>query len=226
MKLFLYLPLLLLSSLCFSDCAQAAEVGAGLRLSTFGFTGDLDVRAGKWATIRLGYHGLNYGRDVDETSVHYQGNLVISAASLIVDWHTSADGFHMSVGAVSNGPKVNITATPTNGTYTFNGTTYQAADVGSATGTITMGKSLATYVGLGWGSAVSKRRPISFLFDIGAIHTGPPSTTLNVTCNSSLPSAQCDQLISDADAEKADLEDKAGRYRWYAVVSLGVGLRF
>lgn len=224
MKCGLVLSLFLLSTLF---CVQAgATVGAGVRVSTFGFTGDVDFSATPWATIRAGYHGLNYSREYNETSVLYNGNVKINAVSAIVDWNVFAGGFHLSLGAVSSGPKIDVIGMPTNGTYTINGNTYQASDIGSLTGRINVGKSVASYVGLGWGNAASNQSRITFLLDAGAIHTGAINTTLNVICNASLPAQTCTQLTDDAMAEKGKLEGKASKYRWYPVISLGIGVRF
>jgi len=203
-----------------------ADVGAGLRVSTLGFGADIDISATKWATVRVGYHGINYGREYTDTDVTYDGKIKTSVASAIVDWNVFAGSLHLSIGAVSSGPKVDLIGRPTGGTYTFNGNTYQASDIGSLTGTIKIGKSVAPYIGFGWGNVVSDKHSLSFLFDVGAIHTGTISTTLNVNCNPSLPSATCDQITADANAERADLEDKASRYRWYPVLSLGLGVKF
>lgn len=203
-----------------------AEVGAGLRVSTLGFGADIDISATKWATVRLGYHGINYGREYTDTDVTYDGKIKTSIASAIVDWNVFAGSFHLSLGAVSNGPAVDLTGRPTSGTYTFNGNTYQASEIGSVTGTIKIGKSAAPYVGLGWGNVVSEKHSLTFLFDIGAIHTGTITTTLNVNCNPSLPSATCDQITADANAERADIDDKASRYRWYPVLGIGLGIKF
>jgi len=203
-----------------------ADVGMGIRVSTFGFTGDVDFTATPWATIRVGYHGLNYSREYNETSVLYSGKVTINAASAIADWNVFRGGFHLSLGAVSNGPKIDVIGMPTNGTYTINGTTYQASDVGSLSGRVNVGKSMASYVGFGWGNPASEKSRVTFLLDAGAIHTGTISATLNVTCNPALPIQTCDQLTSDAMAEKTKLEDKASKYRWYPVISLGIGIRF
>lgn len=204
----------------------SADVGAGIRVSSFGFSGDLDIGASKWITVKVGYSGINYGREVTDTDVRYDGRMSINAATAIIDWNVFAGGLHLSAGAVSGGPKVDVTGTPTNGTYTFNGTTYQADDIAALNGTIVMGNGVAPYFGLGWGNVVGSNHSLTLLFDLGAIHTGAAKATLNVTCNASVPSATCDQIISDANAEKADLENKAGKYRWYPVVSIGLGIKF
>jgi len=218
--------LALIPLLAGSALTASADIGAGLRVSTLGFGADLDISATKWATVRLGYHGINYGREFTDTDVTYDGKIKVSAVSAIVDWNVFGGGLHLSVGAVSNGPKIDLTGRPTSGTYTFNGNTYQASDVGSASGTITVGKSVAPYIGFGWGNVVSDKHSLSFLFDIGAIHTGTITTTLNVNCNPSLPTMTCDQLTADANAERVDLESKASRYRWYPIIGIGLGIKF
>ena len=216
------------ASVLLSTTASAATtaIGAGVRVSTFGFGADIDVGLSKWATFRIGYHGLNYGKQITDTNVSYDGKLTISAVSAIVDWNLFAGGFHVSLGAVSNGPRIDVVGTPTNGTYTFNGVTYQASEIGSLTGTIKLGKSVVPYIGLGWGNAASNQHSVTFLVDVGAIHTGTAAAAINVSCSAGVPTTACAQITADANVEKTDLEKKMRSYQWYPVVGIGFGVKF
>lgn len=208
--------------------SHVAEAGtaAALRVGTFGYGLDFDVGITETLNLRLGYNGFNLSRTIDDTDVRYDGKLKISSASAIIDWHAFHGGFHLSLGAVSKGPKIDVTGTPTGGTYEINDHTYTAAQVGSLSGTVKMGDSIAPYIGIGWGNTVDKGNRFTFLFDLGVIHTGSPKATLNVTCGAGVPTNVCDQIRSDVAAEKVDLENEVDSYKWYPVVALGVGIRF
>jgi len=153
----------------------------------------------------------------------------ISAASAIVDWYVFNGGFRVSLGAVQQGPKIDVVGTPNNGTYVINGQTYTAAQFGSLTGTVKMGSSTAPYIGIGWGNAVGRADRVTFLFDLGAIHTGSPKATLNAPCTAAIATKYpggCAALQQNLNAEKADLENEVSSYQWYPVVGLGFAVRF
>jgi hypothetical protein len=209
--------------------AAVADVAIGVRATTFGFGGDIDIGMfSNRAALRLGYNGLSYSKTVTDTDVSYDGKLKISAASAIVDWFVFNGGFRVSLGAVQHGPKVDVVGTPTNGTYKINGQTYTAAQLGSLTGTVKMGSSIAPYIGIGWGNAVDKNDRVTFLFDLGVIHTGSPKATLNAPCSAAIAAQPngCAILQQNVNAEKADLENEVSSYQWYPVVGLGVAVRF
>lgn len=212
----------------FANVAMA-DVAVGVRATTFGFGGDVDIGMfSNRVALRLGYNGLNYSKTITDSDVTYNGKLKISAASAIVDWHVFNGGFRVSLGAVQHGPKVDVVGTPNNGTYTINGQTYTAAQLGSLTGTVKMGSSTAPYIGIGWGNAVDQSDRVTFLFDLGVIHTGSPKATLNAPCTAAIAAQPngCVVLQQNLDAEKADLENEVSSYEWYPVVGLGFAVRF
>lgn len=203
-----------------------AGVAVGVRAGTFGYGADFDIGLSPTLNLRLGYNTLSYDRTLEDTDVTYDGTLKIGAVSAILDWHAFNGGFRLSAGAVEKGPKIDVTGKPTAGTYEIDGTTYTAAEVGNLSGTIKMGDSVAPYIGIGWGNTVDAEDRVTFLLDIGAVHTGSPKATLNVNCGASVPTLRCNQLRNDVNDEKADLEEEAKDYEWYPVVSLGFAVRF
>lgn len=211
----------LLSSSAMADMAVAVRAG------TFGYGADFDVGLTKTLNVRLGYNTFSYDQTMEDTDVTYDGTLKIGAASAILDWHAFSGGFRFSLGAVQKGPKIDVTGVPSaSATYEINDHIYSAAQIGSLKGTIKIGDSVAPYVGFGWGNTVDEEDRVTFLLDVGAIHTGSPKADLTVICGASVPTATCNQIRSDVNAEKADLEEEAKSYEWYPVVSLGFAVRF
>lgn len=208
-----------------------ADMAVAVRAGSFGYGADFDVGMTKTLNLRLGYNTFTYSRTVDDTEVTYDGKLKIGAASALLDWHVFDGGFRLSLGAVQKGPKVDVTGKPAvNGKFVIDGVTYDAAQIGNATGTIKMGDSVAPYIGIGWGNTVDASDRVTFLLDIGAISTGAPKADLNFTCNTVAASLSgdptCSQFNARIAAEKADLEESAKDYKWYPVVSLGLAVRF
>lgn len=210
--------------------AASAAVGVGVRAGTFGFGGEVDIGLLEKLNLRLGYNTFSRDETVDDTDITYDGELKISSPSAIFDWHAFGGGFRFSFGAVGKGPKIDVDGTPAPGsTVEINGQTYNAAQVGSLKGSVKIGDSVAPYVGIGWGNTVDKEDRVTFLFDLGAIHTGTPDVTLDVVCTpafATLSPSGCNTLRQNVAAEKADLEDEMDGYEWWPVISLGIAVRF
>ncbi len=208
-----------------------ADVALGVRAGTFGYGADFDIGLTKTLNLRLGYNTFSYDQTLEDTDVTYDGTLKIGAASAIFDWHVFNGGFRLSAGAVQKGPTIDVVGKPNiAGSFEIDGITYTAAQIGNATGKVTIGKSTAPYVGIGWGNTVDEEDRVTFLLDIGAVKTGSPTVDLNFTCNTVISSASddptCSQFNSRIAAEKANLEEDAKDYEWYPVVSLGFAVRF
>ncbi|MGC3980715.1 MAG: hypothetical protein QM808_05595 [Steroidobacteraceae bacterium] len=208
-----------------------ADVALGVRAGTFGYGADFDIGLTKSITLRLGYNTFDYSRTLEDTDVTYNGKLKISAASALFDWHVFNGGFRLTAGAVEKGPKIDVVGKPNaNNQFVIDGVTYSAAQIGNATGTVKMGDSVAPYLGIGWGNTVDEEDRVTFLLDIGAIHTGAPKAELNFTCNAAVippsSSANCATFNTRIANEKADLEEEAKDFEWYPVVSLGFAVRF
>jgi hypothetical protein len=210
--------------------ANAEDTGAAIaaRVGTLGYGAELDFGLGDHFGARLGYSFLNYNDTLHHTDVTYSGKLKINNATALLDWYVLGGGFHLTAGAANGGIKIDARGRPSAGTYELNGTTYTADQVGSVTGRLKFGNSVAPYVGLGWGKPVDEARRLTFLFDVGAIYGGSPDVTLNATCGSASPEGTplCSRLKQDVEVERRDLRDNTDIVRWYPVVNLGLAYRF
>lgn len=215
--------------LCCAGLATTAQadVGVGLRAGTMGFGADFDIGLTEKLNLRLGYNFLNYDYEVEDTDVTYDGELEINSFSALLDWHAFGGGFRFSLGAVSSGPSIEVDGTPAAGTTVEIGdTTYTAAQVGSLTGEVEFGSSVAPYVGIGFGNVVGKNHRVTFLFDLGVVYTGKPDVSLTARCGTALSATQCAQLQQDVREEVAELETDSNDFELYPVINLGIGIRF
>jgi hypothetical protein len=206
-----------------------ADMGMGLRAGTFGYGVDLDVGLTEKLTLRLAYNRLSFDQTIEDTDVTYDGTLNIDSFSGYLDWFPFGGGFKLSVGAVSSGPAIDVDGTPAPGTFVEIGdTTYSATQVGSLRGEIILGKSVAPYIGLGYGNVVSEKHRVTFLFDVGAIYSGTPDVTMYATCGPALAGnpAACAQLQRDVQDEIDELKTDAATAEWYPVINIGIGIRF
>lgn len=131
----------------------------------------------------------------------------------------------MSAGILLNGNRLEVDAEPTAGTFEFNDVTYTVAQVGAAEGEADF-NSVAPYVGIGFAKSPDADGGLSISGDIGVMFQGSPSFDLNVTCTTAVAIVTCARLQSDADAERAAFEDDADEYKYFPVVSLGIGYRW
>lgn len=207
---------------CFA-ALSAHAAGVGLRAGTMGVGGDVSFELAPTVSVRLGLSGLNYSNNVDKTDVRYDGKLKLSNASALVDWNV-AGPFRLTAGLVGGSNKIDVNGTPTGGTFTFNGTSYNASDVGTLSGTIKPGRSTAPYLGLGFGSVA--RKGVGFYADLGVIFQGSPKARLAATCDAATPPTLCTQIQSDVAQEQQRLQDDLNSFKYYPVVNIGVSYGF
>lgn len=201
--------------------AQAA--GLGLRLGTTGIGGDIGFQLTDSLTARAGYAGYSTDLDIDEEDIRYQGKLKWSNASALLDWYFLGK-LRLTAGIYSANNKVDVTGTPTGGTFTINDQVYNASDVGTLSGSTRLGKSASPYIGIGYGDIT--RPGLNLYADLGIMYQGAPKVSLTATCNPSLPPANCAQIQSDVAAEERKINDDLKSFKYYPVFSAGLAYGF
>ena len=214
---------IVLFAVAIAATGSAGAAGIGVRAGTTGVGGDIGWDIAPTLNARVGYSGLNYTTDVSKTDVRYDGKLKLSNLSGLFDW-SPLGPFRITAGIVGNANKLDVTGTPAGGTFTINGTTYQASDVGNLHGTIKAGNRTAPYLGFGYGNVAGKG--VNFYFDIGAMYQGSPKATLTANCGVALTAAECTQLQNDVAAEQQRLQDKLNKYKYYPVANIGITIGF
>lgn len=205
--------------------AQAANVGISADVGTLGAGLHLTVPVAKQLNARIGFNAMDYNYSSETSDVDYDLKLKLQTFDALLDWYPTGSAFRVTGGLVYNGNSINATARPSGeGTYTLNGNTYTTADAGSIKGKIDF-RSVAPYVGIGWGNAIGHSKGWGFTSDLGVMVQGSPRTSLSsVGCAGS--AAACDALASDVRAENIQLADKADNFSVYPVVRIGVSYKF
>src|SRR5260370_25620025 len=108
-----------------------ADTSIGLRAGTLGGGVELSTALSQRAAVHLNADGYNRKQTSTRDSIDYDMKLKLQTASLLGDWFPFANNFRISLGAMFNGNKFTLKAQPTGGTYTINGNTYSASQVGS-----------------------------------------------------------------------------------------------
>jgi hypothetical protein len=202
---------------------SAHAAGVGVRAGTTGIGGDVGWHVAPTLDARVGYSALSWGHHLQETGVRYDSKLKLSNLSALLDW-SPLGPFRLTGGIVGNNNKYDLSGTPSGGTFTVNGTTYQASDVGNLGGRVKSGKSLVPYLGVGYGNVAGMG--VNFYFDLGVMFQGSPKASLSANCGGSLSASQCAQLQSDVAAEGRNLQDSLKRFKYYPVANIGLSIGF
>jgi hypothetical protein len=206
------------------SAAAMADTSLGVRAGTLGLGLELSYPISQRFGVRINADSYKYSRSFNQQDIDYDGKATLKTGSLLFDWYPFANNFRISAGPMYNGNKLGLTGKPTGGSYTINGTTYQASDVGTLDGQVDF-KKYAPYAGIGYGRPIGTG--FSLTFDLGVVFQGTPQATLSATCGpTSVNTPLCAQLQSDVAAQQATANDKIKDFRYYPVVSLGLAYTF
>ncbi|HLP96832.1 MAG TPA: hypothetical protein VK149_00155 [Sideroxyarcus sp.] len=218
---------LLVLALCgsFATAAHAEGLGVYINGGTSGFGLGLAGGSGSLSG-RLVYDTWKKTFTQTDAKGNYNIDLKLQTVSALADWYPFDGAFRTTFGLVANGNKATLAATAVGGSYTFNGQTYAASDVGSYTGEMKF-NSTAPYLGIGWGNPVAKDKTWGFVTDIGVLFQGSPKVTSTVTCGAAIAgTAACTTLQNDVAAGATQLETDLKNYKYYPVISIGLSYRF
>jgi len=202
-----------------------AEVGATLKVGTLGVGADVTVGLVEQLNARVNLNYFSYSttvtgdkNDDGSESGSLSPKLTLMTVGGLLDWHPFSQGFRISAGAYLNKNKIDLTA-DVKGTVDIDDKEYTLSDIG---GTVDF-KSLAPYVGLGYGNAAGENGNWHFSFDLGVLFSGSPRVSLHATASDPSVQAQLDQSIAE---EVKNTEDDMSVFTMYPVLSLGVSYRF
>lgn len=218
---------LLVLALCSSFATAAHADGSGVYLNggTTGF--GLGVTTGTNSlTGRLSFDTWKRTFTQNNSDGNYDVDLKLQNVAALMDWYPFGGAFRTTLGLVANGNKATLSATPSaTGTYTFNGVSYTAAQVGSYTGELKF-NSTAPYLGIGWGNPVATAKTWGLMSDIGVLFQGSPKVTSTATCGAALNTTDCATFQSNVAAGAAQLEADMKNFKYYPVISIALSYHF
>ncbi len=187
--------------------------GAGVELS-FGVGGAVGARLSLAGGVRV-------DRTVEETDLTYEAELKPQSAGALLDVYPWVGAFRVSAGVLYNRTTLDGEARPdASVVYEVGGQHYTGSELGVVTARTTFAK-VAPYLGFGFGNLARPRSGVRVSLDIGAFYQGKPEVTLRATNPLGVPG------VAAAIAEEArDLEEKLDGYRYYPVITIGLGYRF
>ncbi len=210
----------------FAPAAQA-QVAVSADLGTTGAGAYLILPMERTLNGRFGLHYMKRSKDQRAADVSYDTRSTLRTADILFDWYAyGASPLHLTAGLVYHGNQVTAVARPgDNGSYTINGKTYTAADVGSLTGSIEFRRA-APYLGIGWGNPLAAaKNKWTLTGDVGVFVLGPPKVKL-VSLGCTTSQVVCRALATDVAADRARFKDDIDYRRAYPVLRVGAAYRF
>jgi hypothetical protein len=141
--------------------------------SPMGLGADVSLRLSDRWNVRAGGGLLREptAEDVRFGDVRYDWTLKLGGANAFVDWYPFAGRFHLSGGVSSIRSPWALRATNVS-SYTINGVSYPAPEVGTLSGELDFHNTVAPAVLIGWGNPVRRGKHLGFVFDVGLAYTG------------------------------------------------------
>jgi hypothetical protein len=211
-----------------ASLAQADDgthVGLALTAGLSGLGADLGVGINDYLGVRATIAGLSISRTGNfGTSVNWDARLKLFQAGALLDLYPFAGAFRLSAGALKDGNQFTLDGRPSGGSYTFNGTTYPAADVANASASVSWSKAVP-YLGLGWGN-LAGAAGWRLTTDLGVLITGKPATSLTATCNPSAGAGVCGTFNANVAAEQTKLANDVHNLVAWPVLRVGIGYAF
>ena len=198
--------------------AQAA--GVGVRAGTTGVGGDVGFNVAPTLDARVGYSYFRY-KTTYNSDINYDAKFQLSNLNGLLDWSPFPGAFRFTGGLIANQNKVDLHST--GGTYRVNGVTYSSNDT-SISGTVKSGRSIAPYLGIGYGNVA--RAGVNFYFDLGIMFMGSPKVSLSASCGGALNATDCATLRSNLENERARIESDLKKYRYFPVANIGITIGF
>lgn len=198
--------------------AAGATAKVDLHLSTLGYGLGVAFPVTDEVSARIGFNQFKKTYNTTSGGLSYAGDLKLSSLGILADWHPWNGSTHFTAGLMGNGNKFAMTANAAAGTtYTINGVAYTSATGGTVTSAVEFNK-VAPYLGFGW-SGQAKNTGFSFNSDFGIMFQGSPKATVTATGFGANTTA----LTSDSQAQ---LNNDLKNYKYYPVISFGIGYAF
>ncbi|QJQ96957.1 hypothetical protein HIO72_01380 [Halomonas sp. PA5] len=165
--------------------------------------------------------GISWSGDYDTDDVDYDADLDLSAGALTLDYYPFAGRFYLTAGAMLPDMKADVVGRAKhNDTFEFNGQLYNAADLGTVHGSLTIADGVQPYVGFGWRS--SHRSGFGAFSELGIM-----ATNIDVSLSTSQNfEGRNEQLRRDLREEERQLKEEADKLPFYPVALVGISYTF
>lgn len=203
--------------------AAPGDAAIGIKAGTLGIGLEATFEVADRVNVRIGGNYFKVGSEVDVEGNDYDLDIKLNSFTALGDWFVTDSSFRVTAGLVLNNNKLNGSALPSNA-YQIDDVIYTSSEVGNLAAEIDF-KSLAPYLGIGWGNPLADDSNLSFFMDLGIIFAGKPN--LNVTSSGGTLSNDPILLENIAQVEQDFRDtDEINYLKFYPVISVGLNYRF
>jgi len=196
--------------------AHATPVSVAGGVGSLGLSLDGAYHINQYFSVDAEFNRFDHSGNRSYEGVNYDYGLHLSSFLVMLNWYPFGGAWHLSAGLANNSSSIDATGVPQNGSYTFNGHTYSAAEVGATSAGLSFPKS-ATYLGMGWGG----NGDWGLVFNLGLLHFSSPQFALNVAGAASNPS-----LAADVQQYQNQVQNRVNSWTWYPQAALEFYIRF
>jgi hypothetical protein len=207
-----------------------------VKVSTLGVGIEAATPLARKFNVRTGFNMIRFSHSITDSGIHYDGQLHFQSAEAHLDYFPFG-GFHVSPGILFyNGNQIAASAAVPGGqTFSVGGTTYESEGADPVTGT---GKldfvKVSPSIMVGVGNLIPRNgRHYSFLFEVGGAYQGSARVALNLAGSVCAPGgSSCRTISSDptvqanVQAQQVKIQHDINPYRFFPVLSMGVGFNF
>lgn len=194
--------------------AEGQRIAVAGRAGTLGVGGELSFALTRQFGVRGGLFLQPWEPSHTFDDIEYTLDLASPAWLAVVDLYPLGGGFRLSGGFVRFGGDHEVRA-ELSGTVEVGSQTYSPDQIGSLSGVFET-RDLSPYAGIGFGR-LGGRTGLGFALDLGVAFHGEPGVRLAATG----PIASQPEFMANLAAEERNLEDDAGPFRFYPVLSIG-----
>lgn len=214
-----------------ADAAKFPHFGIGLKASTLGAGIEVATPVSRRANLRVGFNHFVYAHNFRYQGSLYDAQLNLFSAQANYDWFPFGKSLHLSPGLLAyNGNRVRATTSDTAASQAEPGI-FTNPITGSAR--IEFAKVAPLFL-MGWGNLIPRRgRHVSVSFEWGAAYHGQPRASLHmnpIVCASGdmicLEASADPSIQSSFQSEQTQIRKEVSPYKYYPVISLGLGYRF
>ncbi|PYV33722.1 MAG: hypothetical protein DMG22_08880 [Acidobacteria bacterium] len=217
----------------------SGKVGAGFRMSSLGFGGEVAAEVTHSTNIRGGINFFSSSRGYNNDGIHYAGDLRWFSAEAHYDWFPFAHALHLSPGVIAyNDNHVNASASvPGGNSFTLNGVEYESEPANPVSGSAKLSfNKIAPTVMIGLGNLVPRNgKHFSVNIEGGVAFQGSPKIALHLAggaCTFTPLGPNCQNVAtnsaiqSNVQGEQSKISDDLSPFKYYPLISLTIGYRF
>jgi hypothetical protein len=217
--------------------SMPSRIAVGVKVSLLGAGVEMATPITYRTNLRFGFNAFSYSRGFTNDGVGYDANLSFRSVETHFDWFPFAGAFHLSPGAMLyNGNKISANASVTSGqSFSLGGTSYISDPANPITGTGKIGfNKVAPEATFGWGNLLPRSsKHFSIPFEAGVVFEGSPKAALNLTGSAcAADGTNCHDITNDTTfqsnvvAQQNKLNNNMSFFKFYPIISLGVGYKF